>query len=50
MVRVGGNVQAAYDAVIQWRYKPTLLKGKPVFVTAQIDVNFILSGVTPPRA
>ncbi len=36
-------VQAALDAVRQWRYKPTLLNGEPVEVIAPIDVNFILS-------
>jgi protein TonB len=36
-------VQAATDAVKQWRYKPTLLNGEPVEVVTQIDVNFTLS-------
>jgi protein TonB len=36
-------VQAAVDAVRQWVYRPTLLNGKPVEVTAPIDVNFTLS-------
>ena len=36
-------VQAALDAVRQWRYKPTHLNGEPVEVIAPIDVNFILS-------
>jgi protein TonB len=31
---------AALDAVNQWRYKPYLLNGKPVFVKSQITVNF----------
>jgi len=36
-------VPAALDAVKQWQYKPTLLKGEPVEVATQIDVNFTLS-------
>jgi periplasmic protein TonB len=36
-------VQAALDAVRQWRYNPTHLNGEPVEVIAPIDVNFILS-------
>lgn len=35
--------QAALDAVRQWIYKPTLLNGEPVEVTAPIDVNFTLT-------
>ena len=35
-------VQAAVDAVRQWRYSPTLLNGQPVEVVTQIDVNFTL--------
>ena len=35
-------VQAAVDAVKQWRYSPTLLNGQPVEVVTQIDVNFTL--------
>ena len=31
---------AALNAVNQWRYKPYLLNGKPVFVKSQITVNF----------
>jgi TonB family protein len=34
--------QAAADAVKQWRYQPTLVDGKPVEVTTQIDVAFTL--------
>jgi protein TonB len=33
-------VRAAVDAVMQWRYRPTVLNGKPVPVNTQIDVNF----------
>jgi periplasmic protein TonB len=36
-------VQAALDAVSQWRYQPTLLNGEPVEVSTEIDVNFTLS-------
>lgn len=36
-------VKASLDAVVQWRYTPTLLNGEPVDVIAPIDVNFILS-------
>ena len=34
-------VQAAKQAVIQWRYKPTLLDGQPVENTTQISLNFV---------
>lgn len=37
-------IQAAVDAVKQWRYSPTLLNGQPVEVVTQIDVNFTLGG------
>lgn len=36
-------VNAALDAVKQWRYKPTLLNGEPVEVVTEIDVNFALN-------
>lgn len=36
-------VQAARDAVLQWRYRPTLLNGQAVQVTTDILVNFTLS-------
>jgi protein TonB len=36
-------VQAALDAVRQWRYQPTLLNGEPVEVVTTIDVVFTLS-------
>ncbi len=36
-------VQAALNAVKQWRYEPTLLNGVPVEVVTEIDVNFTLS-------
>ncbi len=34
--------QAALDAVVQWRYQPTLLNGAPVEVIATVTVNFTL--------
>lgn len=36
-------IQAAMDAVRQWRYEPTLLNGEPVEVILVVDVNFLLS-------
>jgi protein TonB len=36
-------VQAALDAVQQWKYQPTLLNGTPVEVVTEIEVNFTLS-------
>lgn len=36
-------VQAATEAVKQWRYRPTLLNGEPVEVVAPIEVKFILN-------
>ncbi len=36
-------VKAAYDAVAQWRYQPTLLNGSPVEVLTEVDVNFTLA-------
>ena len=35
--------QAALDAVVQWRYEPTLLNGAPVEVIATVTINFTLS-------
>ena len=35
-------VQAALDAVRQWRYRPTMLSGEPVEVIAPITVTFTL--------
>jgi len=37
-------IQAARDAVLQWRYKPTLLSDEPVEVETFIDVIFTLGG------
>jgi len=36
-------VDAARDAVRQWRYQPTLLNGVAVEVLTEIDVNFRLT-------
>ncbi|MGJ5813391.1 energy transducer TonB [Paludibaculum fermentans] len=36
-------VQAATEAVKQWRYRPTLLNGEPVEVVAPIEIKFILN-------
>ena len=36
-------VNAARDAILQWRYQPTLLNGKPTEVITQITVNFTLA-------
>lgn len=36
-------VTAAREAVLQWRYRPTLLNGQPVEVITDIIVNFTLS-------
>ena len=35
--------QAAKEAVMQWRYRPTTLNGQPVEVETQVTVNFILN-------
>jgi protein TonB len=34
--------QAATEAVKRWVYRPTLLDGRPVEVSTQIDLNFSL--------
>ena len=34
--------RAAVEAVIQWRYEPTLLNGEPVEIDTTIQVNFKL--------
>ncbi len=36
-------VEAAREAVLQWKYRPTLLNGRPVEVVTDILVNFTLS-------
>ncbi|HEY1496284.1 MAG TPA: energy transducer TonB [Candidatus Solibacter sp.] len=46
MIAVSGPaalVQAAAQAVRNWRYEPTLLNGRPCYVLTAIDVNFTLS-------
>ena len=35
-------VKSALDAVVQWRYQPTLLNGQPVEVETTITVSFVL--------
>ena len=35
-------IEAAKEAVLQWRYRPTLLNGVPVEVVTDITVNFTL--------
>jgi protein TonB len=37
-------VQAALDAVKNWRYQPTQLNGDPVEVDTTITVSFVLGG------
>jgi len=34
--------KAAMKAVSKWRYKPTLLRGAPVEVLTEVDINFKL--------
>jgi len=36
-------VQAAIDAVKQWRYRPYMIEGEPVEVDSRITINFTLS-------
>ena len=36
-------VAAARDAILQWRYRPTLLNGQPVEVSTTITVHFTLT-------
>lgn len=36
-------VEAAMEAVKQWKYQPTLLNGEPVEVLTEVDVNFTLT-------
>jgi protein TonB len=47
MKTVSGNpllLKSALDAVQQWRYEPTLLKGQPVDIDMTITVTFTLGG------
>ncbi len=37
-------IQAALDAVAQWRYQATLLNGRPVAVITTVEVHFRLGG------
>lgn len=37
-------VEAAIDAVRQWRYRPYILNQQPIEVETQITVNFMLAG------
>jgi periplasmic protein TonB len=37
-------VQAAVNAVSQWRYRPYILNNEPIEVETQITINFLLSG------
>jgi protein TonB len=37
-------IQAAFDAVRQWRYQPTLLNNEPVEVDTTITVTFTMGG------
>ena len=36
-------VKSAVDAVMQWRYEPTLLNGQAVEVETTIEVNYTLA-------
>jgi len=42
-------IQAAQDAVRQWKYAPTLLNGEPVEVDTTVTVTFTLSGANAPQ-
>jgi TonB family protein len=37
-------VDAAKDALLQWKYRPTLLNGNPVSVMTDVVINFTLQG------
>jgi hypothetical protein len=37
-------VDAANDAVLQWKYRPTLLNGNPVSIMTDVAVSFTLQG------
>jgi len=38
-----GFDESAVEAVLQWKYKPTLLQGQPVCVVTTITVNYAVS-------
>jgi TonB family protein len=38
-------VNSAKEAVLQWKYRPTLLNGNPVSVETSVRVNFTLPGI-----
>jgi protein TonB len=40
--------RAAVDAVLQWRYQPTLLDGEPVEVDTTVDLIFSLNNPPSP--
>jgi protein TonB len=35
-------IKAALNAVLQWKYEPTLLNGTPVAIEMEVNVNFKL--------
>jgi periplasmic protein TonB len=35
-------IQAAMDAVSQWKFRPVLLKGKPVEIETTVNIDFQL--------
>lgn len=43
-------VQAAADAVKQWKYKPYLLEGLPVEMETEVSFNFQIKTPVPPAA
>ncbi len=43
-------VQAAQAALLQYRYRPTLLNGEPAEVDTEVEVPFVLPGENPPQA
>jgi TonB family protein len=36
--------RSAIDAVLQWRYQPAMLNGKPVDSPVEIKLNFVTQG------
>jgi hypothetical protein len=36
-------IPGTLEAVRQWEYRPTMLNGRPCYVTTRIDVNYVLS-------